>query len=215
RDPAAWRFSHNAHGKPAIAEADAEADVGNLRFNLSHTAGLVICGVCRDAEIGVDTEDVQRPRLNLELAQRYFAPSEAECVRLAEPERQRDVFFHYWTLKEAYVKARGKGLAIPLSDFSFTRDEHGVARIAFLDDRECPEDWRFVEIRLDSRYRIALAVHLPNRQPLCVQVHETVPLLFQSPPRLLEPNDAQPWEIQSSDGLAENDDESSTARVTE
>lgn len=90
-----------------------------LRFNLSHTEGLVVLAVAQ-TEVGVDVEWLDRPGRTVELADRYFAPAETAALRALPIERQRDRFFDLWTLKESYIKARGLGLAIPLASFAFS-----------------------------------------------------------------------------------------------
>lgn len=118
-DPAAWRFEANAHGKPRVVGPVGYED---LRFNLSHTRGGALCGVVGGAEIGVDIETLDRATDHLGLCERYFSRSETAALRAAPVERQREMFFRFWTLKEAYIKARGMGLSIPLDAFSYELD---------------------------------------------------------------------------------------------
>jgi len=118
-DPAAWCFEANPHGKPRIVGPTGYED---LRFNLSHTRGGALCGVARGAELGVDIETLDRATDHLGLCERYFSATETAALRAAPSERQREMFFRFWTLKEAYIKARGLGLAIPLDAFSYELD---------------------------------------------------------------------------------------------
>ena len=91
-----WRFRRNDHDRPEIASPASE-----LRFNLSHTRGLVTCLVSRGREVGVDVEALDRKGRWLELADRFFAVREAEALRrIAEPDRLQR-FLEYWTLKES------------------------------------------------------------------------------------------------------------------
>lgn len=89
-----------------------------LRFNLSHTEGLVVLAVA-ETDVGVDVEWLDRPGRTVELADRYFAPSEVASLKALPEVIQRDRFFDLWTLKESYIKARGLGLAMPLAKFAF------------------------------------------------------------------------------------------------
>jgi 4'-phosphopantetheinyl transferase len=107
------RFDYEAKGKPRIAAGNASS----LRFNLSHSGGLALLAVTRDREIGADIEAL-RPVSQVEsLAERYFAAEEGQALR-SLPEAERNAaFLRCWTLKEAYVKAMGGGLSIPLDRF--------------------------------------------------------------------------------------------------
>jgi 4'-phosphopantetheinyl transferase len=136
--PEAWTFSADSYGKPSIA-----TPASTLGFSLSHTRGLVACAVSRSRPLGVDVEDASRPA-PLEVAERYFVDAERRDILATEPERRGRRFFEYWTLKEAFVKACGLGLSLPLDRFEFRRDAGGAWRIAFapppLDD---PPAWWF------------------------------------------------------------------------
>ena len=155
-EPGAWRFEEGENGKPEIA---APALTLPLRFNLSHTEGLVVCVVALTHDIGIDVEDVWRTGKTLEIANRHFAPAEVAALRDLPAMWQRLRFFEYWTLKEAYVKARGVGISFPLEKFAFQLKPELPVGISFedtIDDN--PEDWTFWQETLQDRYLIALAV---------------------------------------------------------
>jgi 4'-phosphopantetheinyl transferase len=115
-DPRDWRFLAGTYGRPEIVEP---AEYRAIRFNLSNTRGLVACAVTLLPEVGVDVEWVSRAVELEEVARSHFAPNElAELLGLPS-ELRRSRFFDYWTLKEAYIKARGLGLRIPLEQFAF------------------------------------------------------------------------------------------------
>jgi 4'-phosphopantetheinyl transferase len=116
-DPRACTFENNAHGRPSLT--NPECRDARLTFNVSHTQDLILLGVTRGREIGVDVERVT-PKRSAALAGRFFAPGEAEHVVNAPDAQRDDLFYQYWTLKESYIKARGMGLAIPLAKFGFT-----------------------------------------------------------------------------------------------
>ena len=112
--PAEWRFRFNDHGRPEI---DPGGNWPPLRFNLSHTEGLVACLVTHELDAGVDVENIER-RINLVgVAKHSFSEVEASEVRRRRGRSRRRRFFYYWTLKESYIKARGMGLALPLRRF--------------------------------------------------------------------------------------------------
>lgn len=116
--PQDLKFERNEKGKPELINYPVP-----LRFNLSHTKDLIICAVTLNDDIGCDVENTGRNNNVLGIADRYFSESEtSELFSLVEA-KQRDRFFDYWTLKEAYIKAWGLGLAIPLGDFSFHFDQ--------------------------------------------------------------------------------------------
>jgi 4'-phosphopantetheinyl transferase len=167
--PTLWRFSLNTYGCPTIATPPGTG----LQFNLSHTDGLVACAVTRGMDVGVDVEQAER-RVEIEwLARRSFAPTEAASVLAAPPEDQRELFFAYWTLKEAYIKARGMGLALPLDSFAFDLSQPSP-RVAFTD--KCPDDpgrWSFFRTRPTPEHRLALAVS--SRVGVDVVYHWAVP----------------------------------------
>ena len=170
--PAEWRFLTNAHGRPEILSRSPGTP--DLRFNVSHTDGLIACAVTIGREVGVDIEHLDR-QLTHDVAGRFFAPAEVTALhRLPEPE-QRRVFFDYWTLKEAYIKARGFGLALPLGEFAFMLNPPQPPAIAFdpsLDDD--PATWQFLQAWPTPHHRLALAVRRTGAD-LPVRIREIVP----------------------------------------
>lgn len=114
-------FVAGSHGRPRAL--DARGQPLSVDHNVAHTDGLVVCVVGpASTPFGVDVERVTRPR-KLEVARDFFAPAEVAALeRAPEASRQRR-FYDYWTLKEAYIKARGLGLAIPLDAFWLSLDE--------------------------------------------------------------------------------------------
>nr|WP_255617890.1 4'-phosphopantetheinyl transferase superfamily protein [Aurantimonas sp. VKM B-3413] len=173
--PADWRFAPNRYGRPAIFAEQARLAPG-LVFNLSHTRGLVALAIGHSCDLGVDVETVVRESAVHDLAGRYFAPSEAAYARAAEGPELVERFFAFWTLKEAYIKARGMGLALPLDGFAYDIAGQGAPTIAFTD--ACPDDpgrWRFLRRRIGSSHRLALAVSAPQAA-IRVRFVRTVPL---------------------------------------
>lgn len=163
-EPQAWTFATNEYGCPRVA---AEENAW-LRFNLSHTDGMAMVAVARELDVGVDVEDALRAGETVGIADRFFAPSEVQALRALEASRQRERFFEYWTLKEAYIKARGMGLSLPLEQFAFELCPGDPPRIAF-DPRlkDDPESWQFVQLRPSQRHRAAVAVRRPRALPHC------------------------------------------------
>jgi 4'-phosphopantetheinyl transferase len=151
--PHELRFAKGPHGKPAL-EAEMAARTG-VSFNLAHTDGLVACVVARNAEVGIDVEAIARRVDAMEVAGRFFSPAEvAELGRCAEDARQAR-FIETWTLKEAFVKALGKGLLVPLDEFAFLFEEERGLR--FESNRVLPPAaWNFALFAPSERHRMAV-----------------------------------------------------------
>ncbi len=175
-DPRAWVFRRNEYGKPEVVEPAGVS----LRFNLSHTAGMVVCAVTTGRDVGVDVEELDRGRADIEVARRFFAPAEVAALEKFPQQRQHEAFFQFWTLKEAYIKARGMGLSIPLDDFALTLSQHRPPKISFAagcaDD---PGDWQFAQLRLQGRHQVAVAIRLPEPSELTVRLRQTTPLVSE------------------------------------
>ncbi len=156
-EPADVIITESARGALSLDSTHHQTD---LCFNLSHTDGLVVLAVARQP-VGVDVEWLDRTGRTVELADRYFARTETGSLLALAGTAQRDRFFDLWTLKEAYIKARGLGLALSLGGFAFDRFESpplSVAVDAALADRPDSE-WSFgTWDRPDTRHRIAVAL---------------------------------------------------------
>jgi 4'-phosphopantetheinyl transferase len=109
------RFLSNAHGKPALEPGSSPAD---LRFNVSHSHQLALLAFARCREVGIDVEYVLPYRADARMAARFFAPQEVAALRALPETARTEAFFRCWTRKEAYVKARGQGLSLPLNSFT-------------------------------------------------------------------------------------------------
>jgi len=157
--PDEFTFTANDHGKPALSkDSGLPPQARGLKFNLSHCKGAVVCALCLDHDIGVDMEDLGR-RVNLSVADRFFSPREATRVRSLDcDDEKKEAFLDIWTLKEAYIKAKGKGLAIPLNSFSFEPAGTGVT-ISFQDPKINPDTWQFFRWRPEPGKRVAAAVN--------------------------------------------------------
>ena len=107
------QFWYGPSGKPALVGDQAQ----DLHFNLSHSHGLALCAVTRVGEIGIDVERINPDVAQETVAERFFSPREISALRALPAQLQAEAFFNCWTRKEAYVKARGDGLRIPLDSF--------------------------------------------------------------------------------------------------
>jgi 4'-phosphopantetheinyl transferase len=170
--PRSWPIVIDEHGRPELGPYDG--GVPDLRFNLSHTHGLVACALTVGRDVGVDVEDIQR-RVVHELPERFFSPREVADLRALPRAQQDAVFFDYWTLKEAYIKARGLGLALPLGQFTFVRALDAGPRIEFEPElHDDPASWQFAQFWPTSTHRMAVAVRRHGAD-LAILVSEVVP----------------------------------------
>lgn len=138
------RFIVGAHGRPELASEPANGHVRSLRFSLTHCAGLAACVVTEHDDCGVDAEPADRAIDTEDLPRVVLADDELMAFKAAGSEQgRRRCLLRLWTLKEAYVKARGVGLSLPLKDIRFSDVDERV-RCTFgkrLQDR--PERWQF------------------------------------------------------------------------
>jgi len=158
--PDAWAWREGPHGRPEIAHPHTD-----VHFNLSHSAGLVVCAIARGRPVGVDVEDLTRRAPDIAIVSRYCAPAEVDDVRArgsAWPGR----FLIYWTLKEAYLKARGLGISVHLADIRFDlSDDGGRARVAFSGTLAGTDDrWAFEIRRLEPHHLLAVAIDTTDGQ---------------------------------------------------
>jgi 4'-phosphopantetheinyl transferase len=161
--PAAVRFDRSPNGKPRLA-GDNPSDI---RFNLAHSGTTLLLAATYGAEIGVDIEDMSRPPVSmLQVARHVFSPAECVALETAPEETRKCVFFRTWTLKEAYIKATGEGLAANLRAFWFHFfNNEAIMESAASDIRACK--WRFRHGPFGDRCRFALAVR--TEQPVDIE----------------------------------------------
>ena len=154
--PAQWEFEATEEGRPFLARAFEHT---GLHFNLSHTKDLVAMAVCRHARVGVDVE--KRGRASLKVAERYFSAAEIAQLRALPSEEQSRHFVRLWTLKEAYLKAVGTGIAGGLDRMSmlFSSDDEFTFERA---DDGAAARWQFRQYEIGLEHVLALAVLPPS-----------------------------------------------------
>ncbi|MES2945307.1 MAG: 4'-phosphopantetheinyl transferase superfamily protein [Pseudomonadota bacterium] len=115
--PKDWRFTAGSYGKPQLSAGQLDID---LRFNLSHTHGMVAVAIAIGLDVGIDVERIERRVADdMAIAEAYFSPSEqAQLHAITDPAQRRLAFIDLWTAKEAFIKALGRGLSMPLDSFS-------------------------------------------------------------------------------------------------
>jgi 4'-phosphopantetheinyl transferase len=154
--PDRLQFRTGSYGKPALAESQG-GDM--LRFNSSHSQGLVLYALARGREIGVDLEYI-RPLPDLEpIAERFFSAGEVAALRALPPGQRVEAFFACWTRKEAYLKAIGEGLLRPLDQFQVSLTPGEPARLLHVEgDPQEPARWSLQALTPAPGYIGALAV---------------------------------------------------------
>ena len=159
--PREVRFGYRVHGKPFLDEA---CNRDNLTFNLSHSHELAVMAVAREREIGIDIE-YRRPGSGSDtLAERFFSDDEVREIRSLPAEFQERAFFACWTRKEAYIKARGEGLSIPLDQFVVsTCPGQQTALLSTAHDQSALLHWTVCELEIEDGYEAALAFEAPEK----------------------------------------------------
>ncbi len=168
-----WQFIAGEHGKPELLNPPLP-----LRFNVSHSARYIVCAVTLKQDIGIDIEHTARNNDVRSIADRYFSAEEVSALFQLPDEVQVDRFFDYWTLKEAYMKARGEGISLGLGNFSFHLDNPERIRLSVTDKiQDTPEGWQFRLFHPADAYRMALAVKRESPfDTVQIRQFETLPL---------------------------------------
>ena len=153
--PGEWIFSQSDHGRPEVANPGLPP----IRFNLSHTRGLSACIVTLSRDCGIDVEKIHARHNPIGVAKRMFAKDEYEHMQRLIGHEQLEYFFTRWTLREAYVKARGIGISFPTHKLSFTVESDSDIKIDFGPDiRDDGGDWQFQLLPLSTGHATAVAL---------------------------------------------------------
>jgi 4'-phosphopantetheinyl transferase len=153
-DPRAIRFRHGPRGKPYLAGNPDPA----ARFNLAHSGECALVAVARHREIGVDIEMIKEQRATQDIAHRFFSPYEVGVLHSLPEQERTAAFYRLWARKEAYLKARGEGLGLPLDSFDITLAPHDPP--ALLQTRHDPADaarWTLQDVPVAPGYAAAVA----------------------------------------------------------
>jgi 4'-phosphopantetheinyl transferase len=174
--PDALLFSTNAYGRPHVANNDDVAS--RLSFNIAHTRNLIVLAVSFDNAVGVDTENICRPAA-LAVADQFFSDAEVATIHALPANMRSARFFEYWTLKEAYIKARGVGLSLPLDRFGFRLEgDHYIQFSALPGCDDNPSRWRFWQLRPSDDYLVAICAAGSGSAPT-LQMRTIVPLFSE------------------------------------
>jgi 4'-phosphopantetheinyl transferase len=160
QNPNSLNFSYSKKEKPFLGPADA---AGNVTFNLSHSGGTALFAFTRGREIGVDVEQLRRD-FDLEaIASRFFSTHEQSQLAALPADEKVEAFFRCWTRKEAYIKATGDGLSLPLSQFDVSlAAREKTALLATRPDGSEAGHWLLREVPAGSGCVAALCVRGKN-----------------------------------------------------
>lgn len=158
-----WKLVSGSSGQPMLRRAD----MSELPISLSHTPGLIAVALApATTSVGVDVEAWTRPlRLERLLEASMSTQDAARCLSHAQPQQ---AFIRHWTLKEAYLKSLGKGIATDLRALSFSLETAaiGLQATPFGDDQY----WYFEQPSVFEGYCISVAYAAP--QPAIASWHE-------------------------------------------
>jgi 4'-phosphopantetheinyl transferase len=173
--PEKIRLGYNDHGKPELATSSAPTQL--VHFNVTHSRGLALFAFTRLGEIGVDLEHISLDFAGVDIARRFFSSREVACLEKLPGEMQPRAFFNCWTRKEAFIKAKGVGLSLPLDQFDVTlapAESAAILRTAW-DENEAAL-WSLRTIDAGPAYAAAVALRAHDWR-LCLWQVEEEPIL--------------------------------------
>lgn len=153
--PETLRFTYGSHGKPVLADLPAAQ---SIHFNVSHSYEIALYAITSDWPVGIDVEHIHAVEWR-ELAKHVFSANEQLTLQQIPSPLQQEAFFKGWTRKEAFVKALGQGLSIPLDQFDVAL--HPQEPAAILNIAWNPEEtaqWQLIDVSPSADYCGALAV---------------------------------------------------------
>ncbi|EOO16144.1 MULTISPECIES: 4'-phosphopantetheinyl transferase family protein [Bacillus] len=136
-------FYKNIYGKPYLS------NMSNYHFNISHSGKYVVC-VTHNEQVGIDIEHIKPISLDIT---KYFCTLDEYKYILTQPkERHTSLFYDFWTLKESFIKAIGKGLSIPLDSFEF-ECENGEF---FIKENFYSNEFFFKQYNINPGYKLSV-----------------------------------------------------------
>jgi len=150
-------FVYGDKGKPQLAASFRGTQP--FYFNLAHSAGVAIYAVTRIGEIGIDLERIRPEFVGDEIANRFFSPGEVSRLNAMSKDQRPEAFFNCWTRKEAFIKAMGMGLSLPLDQFEVTLEPGEPAQILHTSWNEDEASrWSIKSIDAGRGYVAAVAI---------------------------------------------------------
>ncbi|NOX37603.1 MAG: 4'-phosphopantetheinyl transferase superfamily protein [Calditrichaeota bacterium] len=169
--PQSLRFQYNQFGKPFL---HPEQNPVNIQFNLSHSGDVILLGFVNDRPVGVDVERIDSRHSGLDIARRFFSPTEYQKLSRLSGEEQVESFFRCWTRKEAFIKAHGRGLSIPLNWFDVTLlPDEPPGILTLKEELGKREEWKLIHLQPEKAYMAAAAVQQPAVDVECFHICNT------------------------------------------
>lgn len=148
------KFTENDYGKPFV---DEPVNSQLLQFSMSNSNDHVLLAITQHRLIGCDIENRSENLDYKAIASNFFSVQEIKFIR--DSDNQRISFFDYWAAKEAYIKARGEGLSLPLDQFTLHIDnEDNVSMLENLADADDVKQWRAKRLEVADGYSAAIWV---------------------------------------------------------
>ncbi len=164
-DPTQLDFAYTRHGKPSLATGG-----GDIQFNVSHSGKVALLAFVRGRGIGIDVETMRRNLDYLKVAERVFSVEERAALVALPEELQKEAFFRGWTRKEAYIKAHGQGVSLPLDQIVVSIAPGEPAQLlAIKGSFDSAARWRMQELEIGPEYRAAVIVEGSDWRLSCRQ----------------------------------------------
>ena len=164
-NPADIAFIYNQYGKPLLRDWP-------LQFNVSHSADLGLIAFDPALPLGVDVEWKRPDFASAKIAERFFSAGEVEELQKLPEDQIHQGFFNGWTRKEAYIKALGEGLHIPLSQFRVSLDTDSAELLATGHDPRQMKRWKLYAIAVPQDYAAALMVNISRNKIFLFEIDQ-------------------------------------------
>ena len=159
-EPAEANFDYGQNGKPFII---SNSELSSIRFNISHSGDVVVYAFVLDTEIGIDIEKVCNIDDCMAIAKSFFSSTEIDDLQKVSRESLLEAFYSCWTRKEAYIKAKGQGLGIPLNQFSVSvRPDLSPALVSTEFAPDEAAQWTLRDLPIIEGYIGAIAIQKPD-----------------------------------------------------
>jgi 4'-phosphopantetheinyl transferase len=155
-DASCLHFHYSDRGKPQLPSAP------DLHFNVAHSGEVIVWAFARNRRVGIDVEEIRTDFSTQEIAERFFSKIERQTLRSLPTSQRHQAFFQCWTRKEAFVKATGDGLSLPLDQFDVSLAPGQPAQL--LQTRPEPKEtgrWLMRDLDIHPGYSAALVVERP------------------------------------------------------